>query len=68
MKCFYCGDTGKVFDGTKCACQDPDQDMKCGACFDTGCCCGGVGISCHGGCCSCDTALRIRGEKNEEGE
>ena len=26
--------------------------FECNECFDTGCCCGGIGLSCHG-CCSC---------------
>lgn len=32
---------------------------KCEYCFDTGCACGGIGISCHG-CCDCPAGERAR--------
>lgn len=35
-------------------------EYKCDRCFDTGCKCGGVGVDCEGGCCSCKTAEMIR--------
>ena len=42
--------------------EDEMSEYKCSACMDTGCRCGGVGLSCSGGCCTCDTAKAIRGE------
>ncbi len=34
----------------------PEPEYECEKCFDTGCVCGGIGLSCHG-CCDCDTAI-----------
>lgn len=46
--CNYCRDgrthTHKV--------EKSKADFECQECFDTGCCCGGIGYSCDG-CCSC---------------
>jgi hypothetical protein len=35
------------------------EKYKCNKCFDTGCSCGGIGISCHG-CCSCEAGKKAQ--------
>lgn len=35
---------------------------KCEYCFDTGCACGGIGVSCHG-CCDCPEGERARQDR-----
>lgn len=32
-----------------------ESEYDCDDCFDTGCMCGGIGLSCHG-CCHCAAA------------
>lgn len=34
------------------------SNYKCLQCFDSGCSCGGIGLSCHG-CCTCDANKSI---------
>lgn len=35
------------------------EEYKCPDCYDTGCRCGGIGLSCHG-CCTCPAGDRAR--------
>jgi len=35
---------------------------KCKECYDTGCSCGGIGLSCHG-CCSCEKGKKARANR-----
>ncbi len=37
---------------------------KCEHCFDTGCACGGIGVSCHG-CCDCSEGKRAQQDRKE---
>ena len=35
------------------------MEKQCKDCFDTGCKCGGIGLSCHG-CCNCKSGRRAK--------
>lgn len=39
--------------------KNKKKSYQCEYCFDTGCACGGIGISCHG-CCSCPEGERAQ--------
>ena len=39
--------------------KNKKKQYQCEYCFDIGCACGGIGISCHG-CCSCPAGQRAR--------
>ena len=38
--------------------------MKCKECFDTGCSCGGIGLTCHG-CCFCESGNQSRDNRKK---
>lgn len=40
------------------------EKYKCKECFDTGCACGGIGLSCHG-CCNCVAGEKARLRRTE---
>lgn len=40
------------------------QPYSCNYCFDTGCACGGIGLSCHG-CCICPEGERARQSRKD---
>lgn len=42
--------------------QPQHKPYKCDKCFDTGCCCGGIGLSCHG-CCDCEAGEQARRDR-----
>lgn len=39
----------------------------CPVCFNSGCACGGIGLSCAGDCCCCDESAAVR-KAREEGK